>query len=146
MRPQWAAGSGWRSYENPIGARIMYSEFSDRMRHDLLNSQAVRFRIRNLAERRLNELPATNTHERQKARLKLENQLHDVAEGLAKELVARMDSLCAPAHRSTDVSLTRCSRFLRFFGATINQLLVRMYDGINASVDEIARVRAFPTC
>lgn len=74
------------------------------MRHDLLMSEPVRSTIRDLAERRLLELPETSAEERERTKKKLEKQLKDVADGLAQELVTRMDSL----------------RFLRFFGAAVN--------------------------
>ncbi|KAL8292445.1 hypothetical protein RQP46_001057 [Phenoliferia psychrophenolica] len=121
-----APRSGWRAYTDYIGPRVFYEGYSARCIKDLLQSGPVTAKIRELSETRLAtlNLPPGVDHERKLA--DLESQLNDVTYDMALNLCAKMDSV----------------PFLRFFGAIVNNVLVRMYDqGIHLSLPEYAVFR-----
>ncbi|GAA6017937.1 hypothetical protein JCM10207_002712 [Rhodosporidiobolus poonsookiae] len=122
----WASGTGWRSYSDYIGGRVFYEGYSDDCIRGILSSPQVLSRIQQLTEARLAALamPAGPTRERKRAQV--EEELRKEARRLSEGLVAKMDSL----------------RFLRFLGATVNNLLVRLYhQGIEISIPEYARFK-----
>ncbi|MCO5555734.1 hypothetical protein L7F22_009279 [Adiantum nelumboides] len=147
LQQVWAygQGSGWRGYNNYIGAPILYPGQSEAAIRDVMNSDQVRLRIRALAERRVANLISTlppaqgnlSESERQKEQSKIESlkrrkqqeieaQLNDVARSMAEISVARLDSMA----------------FIKVFAATINNVLVRMYhQGIHISVPQVLELR-----
>ena len=146
LQQVWAygQGSGWRGYNNYIGAPILYPGQSESVIRDVMNSEQVRDRIAALATQRVENLCATippptgvDAAEVARAGQRLERfkqrkreeimlQLVDVARAMAEKSVARLDSLT----------------FLKAFAATINNVLVRMYhQGINLHVRQVLELR-----
>ncbi|ORY89766.1 acyltransferase-domain-containing protein [Leucosporidium creatinivorum] len=122
----WASGTGWRSYTEYIGGRIMYEGYSLKQIKAITESPQVTAKIRQLSEERLEALHLPPEVDRQEKLASLERQLREVVLEVADGLVAKMDSV----------------RFLRFFGASVNNILVRMYDqGIHISLPEYAAFR-----
>lgn len=145
----WASGTGWRSYTDYIGGRIMYDGYSAKQIKAITESPqgrqppepsrralsrfadsvpplTVTAKIRQLSEDRLETLHLPPEVDRQKKLASLEQQLREVVLEVADGLVAKMDSV----------------RFLRFFGASVNILLARMHDqGIHISLPEYAAFR-----
>ncbi|KAM0748457.1 acyltransferase-domain-containing protein [Meredithblackwellia eburnea MCA 4105] len=122
----YAQGSGWRAYTDYIGPRIMYEGYSAKCIHDLLNSPTVSAKIQELSVQRLATLHLDPSVNKEQKLAELEQQMRDVTYDIAIHLCARMDS--AP--------------FLRFFGALVNNILVRMYNqGIHISLDEYKAFR-----
>lgn len=106
-----------------IGARIMYPGYTAESIQKLLDSPVVQKKVRQLADQRLDALNLPPEADREARRRKLEKQLKGVVTQVADGLVAKMDSV----------------RFLRFFGAVTNNILVRMYhQGIHIDLDEFA--------
>ncbi|GAA94612.1 hypothetical protein E5Q_01264 [Mixia osmundae IAM 14324] len=121
----YAQGTGWRSYEHYVGSRVLYEGYTADVTARVLNSAAVRSRIKQLAQQRLDQLDLPRTQRAQKIN-ELEQQLFDVATETARKMIARLDSV----------------QFFKFFGATVNNILVRMYhQGIHISLDEFTVFR-----
>ncbi|GAA5992372.1 hypothetical protein JCM10908_000451 [Rhodotorula pacifica] len=122
----WAAGSGWRAYTDYIGGRIFYSGYSEECIRSVLASEQVNDRIRFVAEQQLEAAGLPPGSQRDKRRARIEADLRKDAEKIANGLVARMDNV----------------RFLRGFGALVNNLLVRMYhQGLEISIPQYARFK-----
>ncbi|KPV77785.1 uncharacterized protein RHOBADRAFT_48040 [Rhodotorula graminis WP1] len=122
----WATGTGWRAYTDYIGQPIFYPGYSDDCVRGILTSQQLEKRIRFVADARVAQLGLPDGPERVRKRAQIEKELRKSAARIADGLVAKMDSV----------------RFLRFFGAVVNNLLVRMYDqGIEISINEYARFK-----
>ncbi|GAA5851497.1 hypothetical protein JCM8547_001112 [Rhodosporidiobolus lusitaniae] len=122
----WMMGSGWRSYENYIGGRVFFEGYSEQCIQRVLSSSQVNNRIKDVAVARLATLNLPEGPVKEKKRTQIDKNLRDEARKLADGLVAKMDSV----------------RFLRFFGAIVNNLLVRLYhQGIEISIPEYARFK-----
>ncbi|SCV69844.1 BQ2448_1238 [Microbotryum intermedium] len=149
----WASGTGWRSYTGQwhsqrsalpplginvltsrrlrdrldyIGARVMYDGYSKATLRAITMAPQVRKKIKQLALERLESLDLPPTADREKKLAQLEKQLTEVSLQFADGMVAKMDSV----------------RFLKFFGATVNNILVRMYNqGIHINLPEYAAFR-----
>ncbi|GAA5826424.1 hypothetical protein JCM11251_002361 [Rhodosporidiobolus azoricus] len=122
----WVTGTGWRAYDDYIGARVFYDGYSDEAIRGLMSSQQLNWRFERVTEARLTGLALPEGPERDKKRREIEGDLRKQARKIAEGLVARMDSV----------------RFLRFFGAMTNNLLVRLYhQGIEISITEYARFK-----
>lgn len=131
LQEVWAygQGSGWRGYNNYIGAPILIPGQSEFAIKEVMNSDAVKARISALAEQRVENLcsilpPPSGVDEREveKQRIKLERfkqkkrkeitlQLTDIARNISEVSVARLDSLS----------------FLKAFAGVANNVLARMY-------------------
>ncbi|RHZ75921.1 hypothetical protein Glove_208g142 [Diversispora epigaea] len=123
-------GTGWRSYKNYIGARILYEGYSEEIKERILNSERVLYMIAYLAEKQTKALAQTMPNATQKvfaARKKVfETELHSVAVKMVDRLIANFNSL----------------RFMRIFGFFTNNILVRMYhQGIHISEPEFLELR-----
>ncbi|KAF9974420.1 hypothetical protein BGZ73_002188 [Actinomortierella ambigua] len=144
-------GTGWRSYNNYVGARIFYDGFTASFKDRILASPKVNALIKQLAEKQLNALVT----QRQKAhdaevaanagkknykpkamplqpeqiesrRKAFENELKSVAKAQIEKLVADMSSM----------------KFIRFFAFVVNNILVRMYhQGIHIKESEFLELR-----
>lgn len=98
-----------------------------RVRRRPLTAHSVTAKIRQLSEERLEKLHLPPDTDREAKLRSLERQLGEVTFKIADGLVAKMDSV----------------RFLRFFGASTNTLLARLYhQGIHISLAEFAEFRA----
>ncbi|KAK4054200.1 hypothetical protein OIV83_001226 [Microbotryomycetes sp. JL201] len=118
----WANGTGWRAYDDYIGGRIFYEGYSNRCIKQIMESPQVNAKIKQMAEEHVQPLKLTPDARRKRLE-RTERQMREVVYEMAHGLVAKMDSV----------------RFLRFFGACVNNILVRMYDqGIHISIDEYA--------
>ncbi|GAA6004275.1 lysophospholipid acyltransferase family protein [Rhodotorula paludigena] len=122
----WATGTGWRAYEGYIGQPIFYPGYSDDCIRAIVKSEQLNRRIQHVTEARLAQAGLAEGPEKEKRRRQIDDELRKEAKKLASGLVAKMDNL----------------RFLRFFGAMVNNLLVRMYhQGIEISMSEYARFK-----
>ncbi|KAM0789523.1 hypothetical protein ACM66B_000338 [Microbotryomycetes sp. NB124-2] len=121
----WANGTGWRAYDDYIGGRIFYEGYSNRCIKQIMESPQVNAKIKQMAEEHVQPLKLTPDARRKRLE-RTERQMREVVYEMAHGLVAKMDSV----------------RFLRFFGACVNNILVRMYDqGIHISIDEYAQFK-----
>ena len=137
----YGQGTGWRGYSNYIGAPILYPGNSEETIRAVLNSEQVSERIRKLASMRVEALfpdqgpmPPSGPTKAQRAltvfkerkKRHMERQLRDQALQILEVGVARLDS--AP--------------FIKFFAATVNNILARMYhQGIHISVPQVLELR-----
>ncbi|KIS72419.1 uncharacterized protein UMAG_11632 [Mycosarcoma maydis] len=137
----YGQGTGWRGYSNYIGAPILYTGCSEESIRSVLNSEQVQERIRKLASSRVEHIlpeqppvsPAgPNKTQKQLAIFKerkkrqIEQQLREEALAILQVSVARIDSLS----------------FIKFFAATVNNILARMYhQGIHISVPQVLELR-----
>ncbi|KAG0233773.1 hypothetical protein BGW42_007233 [Actinomortierella wolfii] len=144
-------GTGWRSYNKYIGARIFYEGFTSTFKERILASPKVTALIKGLAEKQLNDLIAQRqaAHDAEVAanagkknfkpkvmplqpeqiesrRRAFENELTAVARTQVEKLVADMSSM----------------KFIRFFAFVVNNILVRMYhQGIHIKESEFLELR-----
>ncbi|ORZ26596.1 putative acyltransferase [Lobosporangium transversale] len=144
-------GTGWRSYSNYVGTRILYEGFSATFKERILASQKVNELIKSMAAQQLEAL----IHQKQEAydaemaanagkknfkpknrpmrpedievrRKALEAELTAVAKTNIEKLVCDMNSM----------------KFIRFFAFLINNILVRMYhQGIHIKESEFLELR-----
>ncbi|CDR42043.1 RHTO0S06e09098g1_1 [Rhodotorula toruloides] len=122
----WASGTGWRSYTDYIGGRVFYPGYSDDCMRGILSSKQVNKRIQEVTEKRLAGLQLPEGPEKEKKRRQIQDELKKEARRLSEGLVAKMDNV----------------RFLRGFGALVNNILVRMYhQGLEISIPEYARFK-----
>ncbi|CAG8460948.1 9428_t:CDS:10 [Funneliformis caledonium] len=124
-------GTGWRSYKNYIGTRILYEGYTEEVKERVLNSERVLYMIAYLAEKQANQLaqsiPNVTSKMIAKRKKLLEKELQAVANGMVDKLVADLNSL----------------RFIRLFGFFVNNILVRMYhQGIHISEREFLEARS----
>ncbi|KAI8071456.1 hypothetical protein BC940DRAFT_294491 [Gongronella butleri] len=127
-------GTGWRGYNDYVGTKIYYPEFSARMKKMVLGSENVQKVIEELANRQALRLQETQNAKKvakmsEKDREKMlkkqqkafRRELQAVAKGIADKCVAKMDDI----------------RFIRFFAFAINNVLVRLYhQGIHIKESE----------
>ncbi|KAK4699865.1 hypothetical protein P7C70_g6389, partial [Phenoliferia sp. Uapishka_3] len=99
----YATGSGWRSYSDYIGPRVMYEGYSAKCIKDLLESAPVTKKVRELSEARLHALNLPPEVDREKKLADLEAQLNDVTRDIAVHLCATMDSSRREQHSCTHV-------------------------------------------
>ncbi|GAA5830872.1 hypothetical protein JCM3766R1_003456 [Sporobolomyces carnicolor] len=125
----WATGTGWRAYDNYVGAKVFYEGYSDSCIRGIMTSPQVVEKQRQVVDERLAalRLPSNaNPKFVQKKREQIERHVRAETAKVAEGLVAKMDSV----------------RFLRFFGAVVNNLLVRLYhQGIEIDIQEYARFK-----
>ncbi|KAJ3412640.1 hypothetical protein HDV05_000451 [Chytridiales sp. JEL 0842] len=134
-------GQGWRSYQNYIGARIFYPEYSTEIKSALINSTRVRGVMQSLYAKRAQEiqlkyppLPADASVKQlkkreadlRKALQGAQVELYVVLNRMIERMIADMDSL----------------RVVKFMGFLTNNLLVRMYhQGIHVRQQEFAELK-----
>ena len=124
------SGTGWRSYDSPIGQPIFYKGFTEDMKSWILGSNLVRDKISELAEKRTNlednmgilTAPGTGSNSRESRRLQIERDIEDVADRIAENMICKFESK----------SFIRGAYFLA------NQVLSRTYhQGIHVSTGEV---------
>ncbi|KAG0188238.1 hypothetical protein DFQ28_005196 [Apophysomyces sp. BC1034] len=124
-------GTGWRGYKSYIGTRIIYPEFSSRMKEMVLNSKQAQHIIDVLADRQAERLQATQKKSKlseaeqakrlRKQRRVMRRELEVVAKAILDKCVASMDDI----------------RIVRMFAFTVNNILVRLYhQGIHIKESE----------
>ncbi|CAI2177610.1 8662_t:CDS:10 [Funneliformis geosporum] len=90
-------GTGWRSYKNYIGTRILYEGYTEEVKERVLNSERVLYMIAYLAEKQANQLaqsiPNATSKVIAKRKKLLEKELQTVANGMVDKLVADLNSL-----------------------------------------------------
>ncbi|KAF9579164.1 hypothetical protein BGW38_004682, partial [Lunasporangiospora selenospora] len=144
-------GTGWRSYSNYVGARILYEGFSASFKERILASSKVHELVRTMANTQLEALikqrqgaydaeMAANANKKnfkpktrpmrpeeiESRRKTLESELQAVAKTNIDKLVCDMNSM----------------KFIRFFAFLINNILVRMYhQGIHIKESEFLELR-----
>ncbi|GAA5915410.1 hypothetical protein JCM6882_001416 [Rhodosporidiobolus microsporus] len=122
----WVTGTGWRAYDDYIGGRVFYEGYSEECIRGIMSSRQVNAQIQRVTEARMAALSLPDETAREREKKKIQEGLRKQARKVAEGLVARMDSV----------------RFLRFFGAMTNNLLVRLYhQGIEISITEYARFK-----
>ncbi|KAJ3032685.1 hypothetical protein HDV00_007205 [Rhizophlyctis rosea] len=117
-------GEGWRAYENYIGARIFYQEYSDEIRTALMHSPTLNRTIKTIALQKYDLLvqKAEQTKPSKVKRLKTEkyrNEKLEVLEAETRRVVDRMVEGMVAEMNSL--------RSIRFIGYVINNVLARMY-------------------
>ncbi|KAG0168208.1 hypothetical protein DFQ30_005079 [Apophysomyces sp. BC1015] len=123
--------NGWRGYKSYIGTRIIYPEFSSRMKEMVLNSKQAQHIIDVLADRQAERLQATQKKSKlseaeqakrlRKQRRVMRRELEVVAKAILDKCVASMDDI----------------RIVRMFAFTVNNILVRLYhQGIHIKESE----------
>ncbi len=135
------SGTGWRSFEDPIGQPQFYSGFGEDMKARVLGSPMLVAKVRELAAKRLevetregllgeearNGLGVGVNDRRLKRRIQIEESLMEVSESWTDNMICKMES----------------KGFIRgaYFMAT--QLLTRAYhQGVHVSSEEVLRLRA----
>lgn len=117
----WATGSGWRAYNDYIGGRVFYEGYTAATMQRLITSDRVKNKVHELAAAKIDALDLPSDVDRAMKMEEVEKQMRETVHKIAEGLIAKMDS----------------KPFLRFFGGSVNNVLVRMYDqGIHISVDE----------
>jgi hypothetical protein len=95
------SGTGWRSYEKPIGQPIFYSGFSENMIASVMSTPILQKKITELAEKRLrveekegllNKDDRMYASKKAQRKVFLEQSLQEVAEKLTDEMICKMES------------------------------------------------------
>ncbi|KAJ3218193.1 hypothetical protein HDU67_006455 [Dinochytrium kinnereticum] len=123
-------GTGWRSYQNYIGARIFYPEYSIEIRNALMTSDRVRAVVKSLAEKRYKAIPPTVA---KKGRNAKKPRMHDVENEIWTLAIKVIDGMVADMNRLS---------VIKFVAFTVNNILVRMYhQGIHIRESEFFELR-----
>ncbi|KAJ3016431.1 hypothetical protein HKX48_004039 [Thoreauomyces humboldtii] len=131
-------GAGWRAYQDYIGARIFYDEYSSEIRTALMTSPRLMDAVRAVSvtrHRQLHSSAGTATAKR-RGHGKWKNlTLEDVTVDTQAQLVKMMESMIADMHSISTI------RFVAFF---INSMLVRMYhQGIHIRESEFIELQKY---
>ncbi|KAG0299366.1 hypothetical protein BGZ98_010111, partial [Dissophora globulifera] len=144
-------GTGWRSYSNYVGTRILYEGFSATFKERILASQKVNELIQKMAENQLDVLiqqkqNAYDTEMSTNAGKK--NYKAKTRPMRPEDIVARRKTLVAEltAVAKNNIDKLVCDmnsmKFIRFFAFVINNILVRMYhQGIHIKESEFLELR-----
>ncbi|KAI9350608.1 acyltransferase-domain-containing protein [Zopfochytrium polystomum] len=138
------SGSGWRGYENYIGARIFYPEYSSEIRSALLRSERLRAVVKAMAQKRLaakaNDAAASKksgavVKAKKKRAGDGSNELAEIENEVWKEVGPMIDGMIA------DMDSIRVIKFVAFM---TNNILVRMYhQGIHIHEAEFLELRSW---
>jgi 1-acyl-sn-glycerol-3-phosphate acyltransferase len=125
------SGTGWRSYEHPVGPPVFYSGFSNEMKERVVQSPMLLDKIHELARKRVDteekEGLLENLGGREKRCREIRASLLGVAEDMTDKMICKMES----------------KRFLRGAYYVATQLLTRAYQsGIHVSSEEVLRLHA----
>ena len=131
---RWAAGTGWRAYDDPIGQPIFYRGFTENMKSDVLASPMIEAKIAELAAKRVDVeagmgllgISGGHSDKREVRLAELVKSLSDVAAEMLDKMICKMESKV----------------FIRgaFYLAT--SLLTSAYhQGIFVSSEEVLRLR-----
>lgn len=127
----FVSGSDWRGYDNYIGQRIFYNDFSDEIKDAVMASPQLRSKMQELVARRLHveqqEEGLQGPEDCTRRREELLRQLEEVAWRQTDQMICKMDSKLS----------IRAACFLA------TQLLTRSYhQGIHVASEEVLRLRA----
>ena len=135
------SGTGWRSFDHPVGQPEFYAGFSEDMKSRVLSNPLLVAKVRELAAKRLDVEAAEGLlgeeaqrgggvgekDRRTRRRVQIEESLMEVGESWTDNMICKMES----------------KGFIRgaYFLAT--QLLTRAYhQGVHVSSEEVLRLRA----
>jgi hypothetical protein len=151
-------GSGWRSYDNYIGARILYSTYSSEIRQDIMSSPRIKHVIQKMAAinvRSAGILPPASLPEEEEDWLRLTEKLKKKL-GLQR---AKQERLYQRALNEQTLNLSKSAGkivqdlvavldsklVVRFVAFIVNNILVRMYNqGIHIKESEFLEVEGGP--
>ncbi|KAI8824355.1 acyltransferase-domain-containing protein [Fimicolochytrium jonesii] len=130
-------GTGWRAYQNYIGARIFYEKYSDEIRTGLLTSDSLADAVKAVSLARYRQLHSSYASKDKLAKKtrgpRRDITLEEVMADTQRRLVRMMDGMVA------SMSSIRTIRFVAFF---INSMLVRMYQqGIHIRENEFVELQ-----
>ncbi|KAF9214025.1 hypothetical protein BGZ59_004443 [Podila verticillata] len=144
-------GTGWRSYSNYVGTRILYEGFSATFKERILASKKVNDLVKAMAKKQLDALikQKQDAHEAEKAANVGKKNFKPKAFPMKPEdIEARRKALEAElvAVAKTNIDKLVCDmnsmKFIRFFAFLINNILVRMYhQGIHIKESEFLELR-----
>jgi hypothetical protein len=125
------SGSGWRSFDDPIGQPEYYTGFSEDMKARVLGSPMLVAKVRELAGKRVDVEVAEgllgDKDGRSKRRREIEESLMEVSDKWTDNMICKMES----------------KTFIRGAYYFATQLLTRAYhQGVHVSSEEVLRLRA----
>ncbi|KAI8909284.1 hypothetical protein DFJ77DRAFT_512992 [Powellomyces hirtus] len=137
--PLLSDAQGWRAYQNYIGARIFYPEYSSEIRTALLSSGRLSDAVRAVSLARyqqIHAIPSADSPPKRKGHNKLKKlTLAEITVDTQLQLVKIMEAMVA------DMSSISTIRLVAFF---INSMLVRMYhQGIHIRESEFIEVQKY---
>ncbi|KAI9017525.1 acyltransferase-domain-containing protein [Gaertneriomyces semiglobifer] len=133
-------GEGWRAYQNYIGSRIFYPEYSKEIRKALMESKRLNEAVKSIAlvrYRRIHSGAAKNDALAKKVQGKKAKDvtLEAVQADTYRQLVKMMEGMVA------DMNSLRTIKFIAFL---INNMLVRMYhQGVHIRENEFVMLRKY---
>ncbi|CAO3564048.1 unnamed protein product [Mortierella alpina] len=144
-------GTGWRSYSNYVGTRILYEGFSATFKERILASSKVNVLIKEMANKQLDVLikQRQDAYDAEKAanagkknfKPKIRPLRPEDIEARRKTLEAELVAV-AKANIDKLVCDMNSMKFIRFFAFLINNILVRMYhQGIHIKESEFLELR-----
>ncbi|KAF2671853.1 glycerol-3-phosphate acyltransferas-like protein [Microthyrium microscopicum] len=125
-------GTGWRAYDNPIGAPMYFPGFTDRMKEMVMSSTMLQEKITDLSTKRVvvekKEGLLTGDEAAQEKRYnQLKQSLEEVVDDMLDKMVCKMEN----------------KTFIRTQYYLATQLLTRAYhQGIHVSSEEVLKLRA----
>ncbi|KAI9105789.1 hypothetical protein DFS34DRAFT_28852 [Phlyctochytrium arcticum] len=132
------SGEGWRAYQNYIGSKIFYPEYSSEIRNALMTAPRLQTAVMRVSLERLRLLHAASppkdklVKRNKKAR---DVTLAEVEADTYKQLVKMMQGMVA------DMNSMRTVRVIAF---VLNNILVRMYhQGIHIRENEFVQLRKY---
>ncbi|KAJ3165168.1 hypothetical protein HK101_000288 [Irineochytrium annulatum] len=124
------SGAGWRAYQNYIGARIFYPEYSVEIRNALMSSERIRAAVKQMAEKRLASQPLV-VQKRGKGNAK--DPLKEAEADIWAQALKIIDGMVADMNKIS---------IIRFVAFTVNNILVRMYhQGVHIRESEFVELR-----
>jgi 1-acyl-sn-glycerol-3-phosphate acyltransferase len=129
------SGTGWRSYQNPIGQPVFHSGFTENMKAAVMSTPILQSRISELAAKRLQV-------EEKEGLLNKNDPLYEVKKAARK--AALVTSLQEVSEKMTDDMICKMESktFIRGAYYLCTELLTRAYhQGIHVSSEEVLRLR-----
>lgn len=147
------SGAGWRAYDDVIGQPIFYSGFTENMKDAVLRTPMLKERIKELAQRRVDEernegllgeggeRPRRCTQRREE----IEMSLQEVAGNLTDKMICKMESkhFIRGAYYIATQLLTRAYHQGMYSGFKLSdKALTPTVPGIHVSSEEVLRLRS----
>ncbi|KAL5349079.1 hypothetical protein ACLOAV_005367 [Pseudogymnoascus australis] len=129
------SGTGWRSYDKPIGQPVYYSGFSENMKAAVVSTPILQSKISELAAKRV-------AAEEEQGLLNRDDSMFETNKAARK--VAIEQSLLQLAEKMTDDMICKMENktFIRSAYYFCTELLTRAYhQGIHVSSEEVLRLR-----
>ncbi|KAL5118091.1 hypothetical protein ACEQ8H_003926 [Pleosporales sp. CAS-2024a] len=124
------SGSGWRSFDHPIGQPEFYDGFSENMKARVLSNPMLAAKVRELAAKRVDVEAAQGflgQDARRQRQVQIEESLMEVSDDWTDKMICKMES----------------KRFIRGAYWFASQLLTRAYhQGVHVNSEEVLRLRA----